>query len=673
MPAAKQKDFTWWLVLSGFFILLVGTCWDIFQRYGILIRDKRLSDLGSFPVVLGVVIGVTAIVILQLFSPGKLQPLAKFRPRKKALGTLIVISTTIFTIWLLIKSTLGGLALSPSFLRAFVILTVIGFNTWIITEDPDTFYGWEAFLTCSILMAAASVIGVELHGAVDYPFQLSWSEGNRFWDYSIMFGKDRYRYPSEEPIFAFINPVRQFLWGIPFLFKNANIQFVRLWSGLLFFLPYFFLGILVFWAKETRKWGQTILLASWSMIFLNQGPVYAPLVISAILVAGARFLPLWLAFIIIAASGYLAQVSRITWMFAPAIWAVLISMLEPVKNGINLPERYRLVRSVLWGFAGVLGGFLLEKGMELIEPAAAAAPSKASLVSVDGISSLISNQPLIWNRLLPNPTYPLGILINLLLAILPVLILVGALMLSKKWKLSTLQYLTIFLALVGTLVVGLVVSVKIGGGNNLHNMDMFLITLLIVAAYAWHNSNKTWISTPQPLWVPFLLVFMIYYPMFQLLLTTTLLELPDHQRITETLEDVQGYVDYADSDNVLFIDQRQLLTFSYITDVDLIPQYEKKHLMDNALRSNESYFENFYRDIADQRFSLIVSEPLWVKFQGEDYQFGNENDIWVKWVSIPILCYYKVEYTDLELGIQLLTPKDIDTALLGPDCPIPKE
>ena len=145
------------------------------------------------------------------------------------------------------------------------------------------------------------------------------------------------------------------------------------------------------------------------------------------------------------------------------------------------------------------------------------------------------------------------------------------------------------------------------------------------------------------------------------------------QKISDTLEDVQGYVDYADSDNVLFIDQRQLLTFSYIKDVDLLPQYEKKHLMDNALRSNESYFENFYRDIADQRFSLIISEPLWVKFQGEDYQFGNENDIWVKWVSIPILCYYKVEYTNLELGIQLLTPKDVEPALLGPDCPVPKD
>jgi hypothetical protein len=673
MPDVKRKDFLWRLFLSGFVFLLLGTCWDIYQRYGILIRDKRLADLGSFPVVIGMVIGVSAIVILQLFSPGKIQPLARFRPRNKIPGYIIIICTTIFTIWVLLKATWGGMALSPPFLRSFLILSVIGFNTWLITEDPHTFYAWDAFLTCSILMAAASVIGVELHGAVDYPFQLSWSEGNRFWDYSLMFGKDRYRYPSDEPIFAFINPVRQFLWGIPFLFKRADIQFVRLWSGLLFCLPYFFLGLCVFWAKETQKLGRTILLASWSMVFLNQGPVYAPLVICAILVAGARFLPLWLGFIIIAVSGYLAEVSRITWMFAPAIWAVLISMLEPVKTGTKSPERYRFVRSALLGFAGALGGFLLQKGMDLFDSAAVSTPSKASLVSVDGISSLVSNQPLIWNRLLPNPTYPLGILINLMLVTLPVLILVAALMLSKKWRLSILQYLTIFLALAGTLVVGLVVSVKIGGGNNLHNMDMFLITLLIVAAYAWQNSSKTWISSPRPLWVALLLVFMIYYPLFQSLLTTFPLEFPDKQKISDTLQDVQGYVDYADSDNVLFIDQRQLLTFSYIKDVDLLPQYEKKHLMDNALRSNVSYFENFYRDIADQRFSLIVSEPLWVKFQGEDYQFGNENDIWVKWVSIPILCYYKVEYTNLDLGIQLLTPKDMHNAFLGPDCPVPEE
>ena len=85
MPAAKQKDFTWWLFLSGFVFLLLGTFRDIYERYGILIRDKRLSDLGSFPVVIGIVVGVTAIVFLQFFSPGAIRPLARFRPRNKVL------------------------------------------------------------------------------------------------------------------------------------------------------------------------------------------------------------------------------------------------------------------------------------------------------------------------------------------------------------------------------------------------------------------------------------------------------------------------------------------------------------------------------------------------------------------------------------------------------------
>ena len=44
------------------------------------------------------------------------------------------------------------------------------------------------------------------------------------------------------------------------------------------------------------------------------------------------------------------------------------------------------------------------------------------------------------------------------------------------------------------LVVGLVASVKIGGGGDLHNMDMFLIGLLFTSALAWQNGGSDWIQ-----------------------------------------------------------------------------------------------------------------------------------------------------------------------------------
>jgi hypothetical protein len=104
------------------------------------------------------------------------------------------------------------------------------------------------------------------------------------------------------------------------------------------------------------------------------------------------------------------------------------------------------------------------------------------------------------------------------------------------------------------------------------------------------------------------------------------------------------------------LDQRQLLTFGFITNVPLVPEYDKKVLMEQALASNRDYFEEFYRDLQDDRFSLIITQPLNTPRKGSDYQFGEENNAWVKWISRPLLCYYEEKQTFLEVNVQLLVP-----------------
>jgi hypothetical protein len=47
---------------------------------------------------------------------------------------------------------------------------------------------------------------------------------------------------------------------------------------------------------------------------------------------------------------------------------------------------------------------------------------------------------------------------------------------------------------------------------------------------------------------------------------------------------------------VLFMDQRQLLTFGYVEDVPLVPEYEKKVLMNAAMGADANYFAPFYAD-----------------------------------------------------------------------------
>jgi len=135
--------------------------------------------------------------------------------------------------------------------------------------------------------------------------------------------------------------------------------------------------------------------------------------------------------------------------------------------------------------------------------------------------------------------------------------------------------------------------------------------------------------------------------------------LPTQAEVDSALETIQEAVDKAKPQGeVLFMDQRQLLTFGYITDVPLVTDYEKKLLMNQALSSNAAYFQGYYADLAAKRFPLIVTEPLRTPIQDSSYQFGEENNAWVKWVANPTLCYYEALETLKPVRVQLLVPKE---------------
>ena len=85
---------------------------------------------------------------------------------------------------------------------------------------------------------AALLTGVIICGAMpladvtSYPFSLGWSEGNRLWDYSILFGSDRYIFPADQELTPFLDVGRQLSGGLPFLYPGLTILQERLWLGL---------------------------------------------------------------------------------------------------------------------------------------------------------------------------------------------------------------------------------------------------------------------------------------------------------------------------------------------------------------------------------------------------------------------------------------------------------
>jgi hypothetical protein len=214
-------------------------------------------------------------------------------------------------------------------------------------------------------------------------------------------------------------------------------------------------------------------------------------------------------------------------------------------------------------------------------------------------------------------------------------------------------------------------------------MDMFLIGLLFTGAAAWRGGTGEWLLNGSI--VPGLLKGVIVLSLVNSAIwplqeirsfdfgkdadwIKTLTDIPNEkdldmlpvqEDIDSALQTIQQEVDSAQiQGEVLFMDQRQLLTFGYISGVVLVPEYEKKRLMDEALSENSTYFEPFYADLAAHRFSLIVSEPLRTPIKDSSFQFGEENNAWVKWVSNAVLCYYEEKTTLKEVGVQLLIPKN---------------
>ncbi|MBN8657636.1 MAG: hypothetical protein J0M11_18030 [Anaerolineae bacterium] len=625
----------------------------------------------------------------EVFS-GLNQRLISYRSRFVLASGVLAIFVLFLPIWFL-QRTMWGIVFNGIYIRALIWGFAVFVLSVLLTRDTRLI-SWKAFLASLILTAGAFTIAVSLQNVTEYPFSLAWSEGNRIWDYSIMFGRERYDIAANQDIFVLLDPGRQFIGGIPFLIPGVTIAGVRLWVGLTLIIPYFLVGLAAFIVadKDTRLW---LLMMVWVFLFLRQGPIHTPLVVAAAITVFAWRKPLWVAVPLVIYAGFFAQSSRYTWLFAPGLWIGMLELAGASLRDGKL-DRAHWVRAISLGLSGVFGGYLLPKLMPLfniftlneetaISPVDITEQISQTGVTAEFVAEDVANQPYLWYRLLPNPTYGTGILLGLLIAVLPVIIFLVWLAISKKWTLNIWQKLAIVGPLIAFLGVGLVASTKIGGGGDLHNMDMFLIGVAFTVFIAWVNGAKEIVlGGGMPMSMRLVLIAALVIPAIVpwrqvrsfsygdnieaiKILTDTPDEkafdmLPDSATINTALEEIQAEVDYAkEFGDVLFIDQRQLLTFNYIQGVTLIPEYEKKMLMNEALSGHADYFSGFYQNLASQRFSLIITEPLRTPVKDSTYEFGEENNAWVKWVSIPVLCYYEEIQTYKEVNIMLLVPKPV--------------
>lgn len=568
------------------------------------------------------------------------------------LGLHIPIRAILFLLVILLPSLLvytridRGMLTNDWLMWSIIIPLLLLGAIFVPFKQPAGIAGRMAFTLLSL--AFVLFVTKQFSEVNDYPFSIGWSEGNRFYDYSLVFGKRLYQ--SATPIeFPYGAPGRYGLWGIWFLFGDFSIAFHRAWDAFLWFMPSLLFGW--FATQQIRPWSLRIAISLWVVLFLDQGPIYAPLLIAAILVA----LPMnhrsfWVRASFLALAGWYVGLSRWTWAIVSGAWGALVDLYlhYPTRSG-NLIRR--LLPTAFLGLIGITPGILVNLHRIL-------APQ---------VTTLSLSQPLLWDRLLPNATYRPGILLGLGITAGPLVLLLAWLLISRRIRLDIFQWLASAGVLLAFLAAGLVASTKIGGGSNLHNLDMFLVTLILLAIILLGRAGS-FIPSLWPFGWRVILALAIIIPSHRILASSSAPDsLPDDKIVQEALEKIGAQVDLAKGDgDILFMDQRQLLTFGYIKNVDLIASYEKKYVMDQAMAGNSTYFSGFYSDLKNLRFALIVSEPLFTRLQDEGESFGEENNAWVTWVSKPILCYYKPKATLREVGVQILVPREEPA-----DCQLP--
>ncbi len=484
----------------------------------------------------------------------------------------------------------------------------------------------------------------------DYPFSIGYSEAGRHYFASLFYAKSLYDMQLPLP---FLHPTRYFLMSLPFLFQGLPLWSHRLWQALLWIGLTATSSILLTRRLSLKGWMQ-FFVAAWTFLYFLQGAVYYHLQICIIIIlAGVSIRHPWRSLLFVMLASLWAGASRVNWFPVPAMMAIAIYLFESSINGKGW--RYWLT-PFIWGICGV--------GIAVISQFLYISLSGNADVRSFG-SSLTSD--LLWNRLFPNETFPLGILPGILVVSAPLILAMVQMTRGKLVRLHPLRWFALLSLLLALFFGGLIVSVKIGGGADLHNMDAFLVMFALISTSFFaervageDGSNPAWGEIHWSVTVAALLV-PIGFALPQIGFPPNY----DHSMVEKDIQKLQEAVADGGGGEVLFVTERQLLIFDKLNDIPLIPEYEQMELMEMAMSGNREYLENFYSDLKRHRFAVIIAEEQ--KFtQQKKGSFIEEDNAWVRFVGTPLLCAYKPVTSLSSTNIQVFVPRDGDPACKDP-------
>jgi hypothetical protein len=501
-------------------------------------------------------------------------------------------------------------------------------------------YKWHfAFALVVVIQGLIYQVYGSLTAVSAYPFSIGYSEASRHYYASMFHAKSLYGLDLPYP---FLHPSRYALLSLPFLVNGLPLWFHRLWQSILWIALTGASSILLARRLQVKGWTY-FFIAAWAYLYFLQGAVYYHLQACVILIlAGVSSKSFWRSLIFVLLASLWAGISRVNWFPVPALLAIAIYVLE---NAINDKGWRYWVAPFIYGVGGLV----------------AAAFGQFFYIQISGNADVKNfgssfSSDLLWNRLLPNDIFS-GVLIGIALVSAP---LIFSLVQNMRGRLSNLHPLRL-LALLGLVLAlflgGLVVSVKIGGGGDLHNMDAFLVMLALIAATFFagqveseDGKNSAWGKISA--WA---LAAALLIPLLYAIPRVGFFYQYDSLAAQKDIQTLQSYAEESTGE-VLFVTERQLFTYGELKNIPMTPEYEQIELMEFAMSGNRGALEKFYADLNNRRFAIIIAEEQKFALQKHG-AFKEENNAWVKYVGAPILCAYKPVETLTTTNIQIFVPR----------------
>jgi len=633
----QPSRLTFWRILLGVIpavvVLAIAQLWQLAAKLRIspLASKSWLGSLGALAVLGCVALGLFVLT----WTPGRerlldtLEALSKVTGPLRWLGVPALLVSLSGSSFILFHTYYGDLLRDQDWVRFFIFLLLawLGMNALKMLRPA---FSWpEAFLVVVLLQITVYRVALDLTAISAYPFAVGWSETSRFYWPSLFVAQSVYGQPFPWPI---LHPSLHLLLVPPYLF-NAPLWFHRFWQvGIRFLLVGLIPAALLFRLKiEDRVLRR--LTAIWIFAYLFTFGLYLHLAVPVLIMLwGFSSTNQRRAWISLIAASIWAGLSRLNWYPVPGILAAVLFFLEVPSRGKS-PWRY-LLKPALWFVVGTGIAFVVQR----LYIAFSGIPNAG-----DFYTSL--NSRLLWDRLWPNPSFPLGILLGAAIFSCALWLVIGFRVWQQRSEWSALRLSLISLALLVLFAGGVIVSLKIGGGADLHNMDAYAVLLMIVAAYLCFGR-----FTPEPVERPArvgfhwgVMALLVFVPAFFILQGKAAFLTYDPVQSQATLAALQQRVDLVDAQGgqMLFITQRHLISMHMLKGVKLIPEYEREELMEMAMADNEAYLQTFRSDLEKHRFSAIVVDQLQFNILGDGYAMGAENDAWARYVGKRILCNYQ--------------------------------